>query len=129
MITLTQLKLILGRNPNAGFPEGDDRYGYVIVAPLTHEGLIDPIAWHASRSKCKVVRFSPDPQERADGWLSHLGGKWRIHYEGADEGSDEAIDNLSEHRLFVHDYVTIKNPVGDALVYQVVDNRDVGLTV
>jgi hypothetical protein len=37
MITLTQIKLILGRNPDAGFPESDERFGYVITAPLTHE--------------------------------------------------------------------------------------------
>lgn len=124
MIGLTQIKLVLGRNPDTGFPEGDDRYGYVIIAPLTHDGLIDPIAWRTNRARCTVIRFSPDTQDHADGRLSHRDGKWRIHYDESDEGPDEAIDHLSSHRLFTGDYVTITGPIGEALVYQVATNSD-----
>jgi hypothetical protein len=124
MITLTQIKLILGRNPEAGFPEGDDRFGYVITAPLTHEGKIDPDIWRANRARCTVIRFVADSQARADGWLSRSNGDWRIHYDEDEEGPDEAFDHLGDHRLFVGDYVTIKSPIGKALVYQVSENRD-----
>jgi hypothetical protein len=34
MIGLTRVILRLGRNPDAGLPDGDDNYGYVIHAPL-----------------------------------------------------------------------------------------------
>lgn len=51
MLGLTQSKVILSRNPDTKFPHGDDRYGYVIIAPLTHEGLIDPVAWRANRAR------------------------------------------------------------------------------
>ena len=124
MLRLTQLKLILSRNPDAGFPEGDDRYGYVIFAPLNHVGLIDRDQWRAHRADCKVIRFSPDAQANADGLLSHRDGKWHIHYDENDEGPDEAFDHLSDHRLFIGDYVTITSPIGNDLVYQVIENRD-----
>jgi hypothetical protein len=124
MIGLTHLKLTLSRNPDAGFPEGDSRYGYVIVAPLNRDGLIDVEKWRANRARCTVIRFAPDTESRADGWLSHRNEKWRIHYDEKDEGPDEAFDHLGDHRLFIGDYVTITSPIGNDLVYQVAENRD-----
>jgi hypothetical protein len=124
MITLTRIKLILGRNPDAGLPEADDRFGYVITAPLTHEGKIDPDVWRANRARCKVIRFAADSHDHADGWLSLRDGNWHIHYDDDEEGPDEALDRLGDHRLFIGDYVTITSPIGKDLVYQVVENSD-----
>jgi hypothetical protein len=124
MLHLTCIKLILSRNPDAGFPEGDSGYGYLIVAPLNHDGLIDIDKWRENRARCTVIRFAPDAESRADGWLSHRNGKWRIHYDESDEGPDEAFDHLSNHRLWIGDYVTITSPIGRELVYQIVENRD-----
>jgi hypothetical protein len=124
MITLTRIKLILGRNPDAGFPVGDDRFGYVITAPLTHEGKINPDVWRANRARCTVIRFAADTYDHADGWLSLSNGNWRIHYDEDEEGPDETLDHLGDHRLLIGDYVTITSPIGKALVYQVVENSD-----
>jgi hypothetical protein len=124
MQQLTRLTLRLSRNPDAGFPLGDDRYGYVIVAPLDHDGKIDADVWRANRARCTVRRFSPDEKDIADGWLSHRNAKWHIHYDETDEGPDEALDHLADHRLFTGDYVTISNPLGSALVYQVEEHAD-----
>ena len=46
MIGLSRLRLALSRNPDAGFPEGDDRYGYLIVAPIIpmHASLLHTCA-------------------------------------------------------------------------------------
>jgi hypothetical protein len=124
MIGLTRLKLVLGRNPDVDFPNGDDRYGYVICAPLGRDGRIEPAAWRANRAHCSVHRFAPYPQANADGLLALRNSKWIIHYDESDEGPDEAFDHLSDHRLFVGDYVTITNPIGNALVYKVVESGD-----
>ena len=68
---LKRIVLRLARNPD--FPDGDDRQGYVIVAPLDAAGKIDVALWRAAREKCTVDRFHPDPDETADGLLTHRG--------------------------------------------------------
>lgn len=123
MSELTRIILRLARNPAAGYPEGDSRQGYVLVAPLRSDGHLDLEAWKAHRAKCTVRRFSPDPAEFADGWLSHNGGRWRVHYDEDGEGPDEALDHLADHRLFIGDYVTITRR-GQSLVYQVANEMD-----
>ncbi|MBR9835222.1 MAG: hypothetical protein GYB42_08550 [Alphaproteobacteria bacterium] len=102
---LRRIVLRLARNP--GFPEGDDKQGYVIVAPLDGEGQIDLEAWRANRQKCTVVRFHPDPDEKADGWLTHRGDQWRFRYDEDDEGPDEPGYRLAEHDFRPGEYVTI----------------------
>ena len=62
-MSLSKIVLQLARNP--GLPAGDASQGYTLVAPLTSEGQIDLDAWRAHRAECRVVRFSPDPDEVA----------------------------------------------------------------
>jgi hypothetical protein len=119
MTQLTRLILRLGRNPDAGFPEGDDRHGYVIVAPLGADGKLNIEGWRAQKQACTVRRFTPDHRDDADGWLSHRGGHWFLRYDEEDEGPDEDLFRLGDHRLFIGDYVTIHAPDGDDLVYRV----------
>jgi hypothetical protein len=124
MIGLSRLRLALSRNPDAGFPEGDDRYGYLIVAPLNHEGHIDLPTWRAHRARCTVTRLTPDTPAHAQGWLVHREGAWHIHYGQTSDGPDEHFDHLGDHRLFVGDYLTISSPNGAALVYQIIEQVD-----
>lgn len=49
---MSQLKAIvlrLARNPDAGYPLGDDARGYRIVAPLNANGLLDLALWRANK--------------------------------------------------------------------------------
>ncbi len=124
MIGLTRIILRLARNIEAGYPEGDDRFGYVLVAPLRQDGKIDLETWQENRARCTVRRFGPSADMEADGWLTKRGQHWRIHYDQTSEGPDEELDHLADHRLFQGDYVTITSPLGEALVYRVAETED-----
>jgi hypothetical protein len=121
MSRLTRITLRLARNPEAGFPDGDPHRGYTIVAPLDADGCLDVVAWHVHRQRCKVVRFSPDPDEQADGWLTHRGAQWSIHYDESDEGPDEPLFRLGVHRFAVGEYLSILERDGATLAYRVAD--------
>ncbi|WOR14642.1 hypothetical protein RYZ27_12750 [Hyphomonas sp. FCG-A18] len=118
-MTLKRVVLRLARNE--GYPEGDDSQGYVLVAPLTADGLIDLDEWRENREACTVDRFHPDPDEKADGWLTHRGSHWRFRYDEEDEGPDEGGYRLGEHRFRPGEYVTIAHHGEDPLTYIVTD--------
>ena len=119
MTDLYEIVVRLARNPDAGLPNGDPRRGYRITAPLTPDGALDPDAWSAVREMCTVIRFSPDRDEQADGWLTHRGAQWRFRYDEPEEGPDEPLYRLGSHRFVVGDYVSVNEPDGSALVYRV----------
>lgn len=121
MSQLKSIVLRLARNPDACFPFGDDARGYRLVAPLDTNGLLDLELWRASKERCTVVRFSPDETERADGWLSHHGAQWYFRYDEDEEGPDEPVFRLGDHKLAVGEYVTVHEADGDALVYRVAE--------
>lgn len=116
-MSLNQVVLRLARNP--GFPDGDDNQGYVIVAPLDADDRLDPVAWRANRKLCTVVRFKPGEARDADGFLTHSGSHWFFHYDEVEEGEDEPVFRLGEHRLALGDYVTIHESDGKSLTYRV----------
>jgi hypothetical protein len=120
---LTRVVLRLGRNPDAGFPEGDDDMGYVVVAPLDKDGTLDPDLWRANKEKCTVLRFTPDHENDADGWLSHRGAQWYFRYDEEEEGPDEPVFRLGDHKLRLGEYVTIHEADGDDLTYKVTEAR------
>lgn len=121
MQALKRITLRLARNPHADAPEGDAHRGYSIVAPLDDEGRIDLAAWRANRDACTVVRFSPDPAERADGWLTHNGAHWSIRYDEDREGPDEPVFRLLDHPLVLNAFVSIQHGDGEQLVYRVTE--------
>lgn len=120
-MSLTRVTLRLGRNPDAGFPDGNDNHGYVIVAPLDLEGMLDLELWRDNKASCTVNRFSPDPDEIADGWLTHRGSYWFFHYDEDREGPDEPVYRLGEHSMRVGDYLTIHEADGDDLTYKITE--------
>lgn len=121
-MALTRVVLRLSRNPDAGFPGGDDDRGYVIKAPLDENGKFDAELWKQYKKQCTVDRFSPDEGEEADGWLTHRGNKWFFHWDEADEGPDDRVYRLGEHTLRLGDYVTIHDEDDDEdLVYKVTE--------
>ncbi len=112
-----KIVLRLARNP--GFPDGDAERGYVLNAPLKTDGTLDLEAWRQDREKATVVRFDPDPEERADGWLTHRGSHWFFHYDEDREGPDEPTYRLGDHKFAVGEYLTVTGHEGDPLTYQV----------
>jgi hypothetical protein len=117
---LTRVVLRLGRNPDAGFPDGDDHYGYVIHAPLDNDHKLDAAAWREKRTHCTVRRFHPN-ETAADGWLRHRGDNWYFWYDEADEGPEEPLIKLGSHRLFPGEYITVREPDGDVLAFRVTE--------
>ena len=95
------------------------RQGYVLVAPLNAEGLIDLEEWREQRTLCTVDRFHPNPDEHADGWLTHNGSHWRFRYDEDHEGPDEGGYQLGEHVFRPGQYVTIASHGEEPLTYLV----------
>jgi hypothetical protein len=124
-MALMRVVLRLGRNPDAGFPEGNDAMGYVIVAPLDKDGALDVKEWETARAKCKVVRFTPEHEDDADGLLLHRGARWFFHYDDEVEGPDEPVYRLGDHKLRVGEYVTIHEADGEDLTFKVTESRPV----
>jgi hypothetical protein len=122
-MSLTRVVMHLGRNPQAGFPEGDDRYGYVIHAPLNADGHLDVDLWRENRAACRVDRLSPHAEDRADGWLTHRGSHWFFHYDEAHEGPDEPVFRLGDHVLKVGEYLTIHEADGQDLTFRITEAR------
>lgn len=114
-MSLKQITMRLARN--AEFPKGDDRQGYVLIAPLTASGKIDLEEWRQQKSLCEVRRFHPDPDEQADGLLTHSGSHWRFHYDEAHEGDDESGYRLGDHEFRPGEYVTISFHGVEPLAY------------
>ena len=106
-MSLTRVVMRLGRNPDAGFPDGDNDQGYVVVAPLDKDGRLDLDLWRANKADCTVDRFSPDPAEKADGW------------------PDEPVYRLGDHTLRLGDYLTIHEADGDDLTYKITETTSV----
>ncbi len=125
MSQLNTIILRLARNPDAGYPHGDDARGYRVVAPLDGEGRLDLALWRANKERCTVDRFSPDDAEKADGWLSHRGAHWYFRYDEDEEGPDEPVFRLGDHKLVVGEYITVHEADGDALVYRVAESQPI----
>jgi len=120
MIGLTRVTLRLGRNPQAGIPEGDDHTGYVVLAPLDPDMRLDPALWAARRRDCTVRRFRPG-EPHADGWLRHRGARWFFWYDEAEEGPAEDLDHLGSHRLAPGEYLTVRENGAD-MTYRVAES-------
>ena len=116
---LSRITLRLARNE--GLPNGDPRKGYILLAPLDSDGRIDLENWRKHRKESVVLRFDPDPDERADGWLTHKGSHWYFHYDEQDEGDDEAGYRLGEHVFANGEYVTIRSHGEEPLTYVVTE--------
>lgn len=120
MIGLARVILRLGRNPEAGFPDGDDNYGYVIHAPLDADGKLDSELWRDKREQCTVRRFRPN-ETAADGWLRQRADQWYFWYDEEDEGPAEPLFKLGARELRPGEYVTVREGDGDVLTFRVAE--------
>lgn len=117
-MTLKRIRLELARNP--GFPEGSALRGYEFVAPLTPDGHIDATAWRApeTRAKCRVRRFWDGEPDR-DGELIHTRKReWAFSYAPG-EDDDEAFAKLDRHLVKLGEYLTVREPGGDAFTFRI----------
>ena len=117
---LKRIIMRLARNP--GYPDGDMHQGYTIVAPLDEEGHLLLDEWREHKKECTVLRFHPDPDEKADGWITHRGSNWFFHYDEEDEGPDEPTHRLADHIFRKGEYVSVRHHGGEeSLTYIVSD--------
>ncbi len=121
-MSLKRITLRLARN--AEHPNGDETQGYVLTAPLDVDGMISLEEWQEHRKKCTVIRFHPDEEERADGWLTHSGSHWRFHYDEDHEGPDEPGYKIGEHSFLAGEYVTFAHHGEEPLTYRVTEVVD-----
>lgn len=114
---LSQIVLHLARNPDAGVAEGDATHGYVLVAPLTREGLLDDHAWHDHKADCTVRAFAAGIVR--DGRLARRGHNWFFDYERTETSDDEPVFKLERHAFAMGEYVTVTDQSDMPLVYRV----------
>lgn len=120
-MALSRVVMRLTRNPGTRHPEADDHRGYTIVAPLDSAGHLDLELWRANKKDCTVLRFSPDEDEKADGWLTHRGSNWYFRYDEEDEGPDEPVYRLGDHALRLGEYLTIHEADDEDLTYKITE--------
>jgi hypothetical protein len=117
-MALSRIVMHLARNPSAGVIGGDLEHGYALVAPLTHEGLLDEAEWSQHKDECTVRAFAPGEPTR-EGRLSRRGHNWFFDYDRAVTTDDEPVFKLGHHKFVVGEYVTITNDADEALVYRI----------
>lgn len=118
-MTMKRITLQLARNPSS--PLGKENQGYTIFAPLQDDGLLDEGEWRTRKEECKVVRFNPDPDERATGLLRYQGANWIFDYDPNDESDDEVAWKLGAHYFHEGEYLTVTAFGQDPLTYKVTD--------
>lgn len=118
-MTLSRITLRLARNPGTEFANGDDRYGYTLVAPLDAKGFLDEAAWKTQAAKCTVHHFSPELPEPRDGLLKRRGDNWFFDYEAGTTDDDEPVFKLGRHPFKAGEYVTVTDEDDRALTYAV----------
>lgn len=89
-------------------PEGDDRIGYFMTAPLDEQDRIDAASWKSHRDACRVTRFRPT-EEDVRGHLVHRpGGSWAFRYDVAGAASEESGFHFEEERFRQGEYVSLR---------------------
>jgi hypothetical protein len=118
IMALSRIVMRLARNPGTEFADGDDHRGYTLTVPLDGEGRLDEGAFNAAGDSCTVRRFAP-ADDIEQGMLKRDGESWTFTY--GEDGDDEAVPHLSEHRLAVGEYVSVADEGGQLLAYKVTE--------
>jgi hypothetical protein len=125
-VTLKRVRLELARSPE--FPEGSTRHGYEFVLPLTTEGKLDREAWEQAPEICTVHRFWEGEGDNVGTLIRTGRGKWAFSYVPGDS-DDEPIHRFSEHVFREGEYLSVREPDGEAHTFKIVLIRDApGLT-
>ncbi|MDQ0469827.1 hypothetical protein [Labrys wisconsinensis] len=124
---LHRIILHLARAPD--HPDGSDRIGYELLAPLDGDGHLDPIGWQQVRALCHVRRFAPDEPERG-GLLVHRpggtgGATWLIDFGRGAAGDDESGHRLETHVFRKGECISIGNARRRLRTFRIVDVQPV----
>lgn len=105
------------------FPDGSERHGYDIVAPLGSDGRIDQAAWHELRGRCTVRRLWGDEPDEHGVLAHHPGGaggaSWTIDYDTAESDDDEVGFRFADHVFKDGEYVSIRDTEGELNTFKV----------
>jgi len=123
---LKRITLHLARTPE--FPEGSNRHGYEIIAPLDAEGRLDTKLFNAKKDHCRVRRFWGNEPIRY-GRLEHRpggigGATWEIDYDDSTDNDDEAGYRLSSHKFSEGEYLSIRDDEGELNTFRVIKVQD-----
>jgi len=99
------IRLELAREP--GHPAGDNKFGYLIWAPLDDTGKIDAGLWKEYRDYFRVVKFRPG-QDKEIGHLKHKHSGWTFHYDIAGADEDESGFHLESEHFVPGEYISIR---------------------
>lgn len=118
---LKRIRLNLARSRE--FPAGSARHGYEFVAPLRHDGHIDPELWRKYREHCGVRRFWGNEEEV--GHLVHKPGgsehaQWVFDYDASSTDDDEAGYRFASHAFRPGEYVSIRDEDDEMHTFTVV---------
>jgi hypothetical protein len=79
-----------------------------LIAPLDHEGRIDPTLWRTHRESCGVTRFRAHEDDEIGHLIHRPGGTWAFHYDVAGEDADEAGYRFQDERFVVGEYLSVR---------------------
>jgi hypothetical protein len=111
---MAHVRTLLASGP--GSPEGDTGLGLDLRVCLTPLAQIDPVAFAADPLPWPVRRFWPD---RADwrGEVIRVDDGWAVRSVG---GDDEPLWELAAGVVRPGEYLTLRRPDGEELVFRVV---------
>ncbi len=115
---LKSIRLNLARTHD--FPEGSNRHGYLITAPLDKDGHLDAAAWRKHRELCKVVRFWGGEEEDVGHLIHRPGGSWGFTYDLAGDEGEESGFKLQNHLFRLGEYVSIRDDRAKLNTFRVV---------
>ena len=121
-MNLSIIRLELARDP--AHPSGSADHGYEFVAPLDPEGHIDAEGWRQARDRCRVRRFWEGNPDEMGHLVHRRGGSWAFHYDVAgDPDEDEPGYKFDAHAFQEGEYVSLREPDGELMTFQVVSVR------
>lgn len=114
-----QIRLTLARTPE--YPSGSSEHAYELVLPVRTDGIIDLAAFERMPGRATVQRLWPG-QGTMHGAILRRSSGFAFSYEPGD-ADDEQVFHLEDHPLCLGEYVTLTEPDGDRLAYQIVAVR------
>jgi len=109
-----RIRLDLART--RAFPEGSRAHHLVLCVPLDPLQIVDADAVRSAPARATVVRSQPD-QPETRGYLIPKAGGWV--FSGGGRGGGEPLFHVEAHPLRVGEFVTVTEPDGAALTYEI----------